>query len=365
MIPGAMIALALALLLELDHANAIRLAAFGAIGIGFGGQETHGQTVGLSLQPETFWWAILGFAIKGGVWGLHGGASLGIALAPLSRKRILASLGAMGFATYAGWKLINEPKLIYFSNLHDKPRAELWAGLLLGGAALAAMSGAPASRRFASWGALGGAAGFALGAVFQALGRMNELAPWFDWWKLMEFTFGALLGLALGWAAKPEPAAAPTQEDSTAASLWTSLLGGAAVCAVIIGIEYYLPWRINYTLAGALALAAVAMQPRLAPHVAITTTICAFVLDLIEHRQLSTFVLAAAAPAAWFAARRVKPTELFLFLMWSAVAVSLLKSFLPPPVLRPGAILTQSVFVAMALLCTACARGLPRSFERQ
>lgn len=47
---------------------------------GFGGQETYGQTVGLSLQPETFWWAILGFVIKGAGWGLLGGAFIGIAL---------------------------------------------------------------------------------------------------------------------------------------------------------------------------------------------------------------------------------------------------------------------------------------------
>ena len=32
----------------------------------------------------------------------------------------------------AGWKLINEPKRIYFSDLYDRPRAELWAGLLIG-----------------------------------------------------------------------------------------------------------------------------------------------------------------------------------------------------------------------------------------
>jgi len=66
MIPGAMIGLVLCLLLN-RHSDAGLIAAFAAIGVGFGGQETYGQTVGLSLQPETFWWAILGFVIAGGV----------------------------------------------------------------------------------------------------------------------------------------------------------------------------------------------------------------------------------------------------------------------------------------------------------
>ena len=34
-----------------------------------------------------------------------------------------------------GWKLINEPKLIYFSNRLDRPRAEIWAGLLFAASA--------------------------------------------------------------------------------------------------------------------------------------------------------------------------------------------------------------------------------------
>ena len=43
----------------------------------------------------------------------------------------------MAVATQIGWKFINEPKLIYFSNLLDRPRPEIWAGLLLAALALA------------------------------------------------------------------------------------------------------------------------------------------------------------------------------------------------------------------------------------
>ena len=42
----------------------------------------------------------------------------------------------ISLATWAGWKLINEPKVIYFSNLLDRPRPEIWAGFLLAALAL-------------------------------------------------------------------------------------------------------------------------------------------------------------------------------------------------------------------------------------
>jgi hypothetical protein len=116
MIPGAMIGLVLCLMLH-RHSDAGLIAAFAAIGVGLGGQETYGQTVGLSLQPQTFWWAILGFVIKGAAWGLLGGAFIGIAL---DRQRytvtqLLAGFAIMAFGTWLGWQYLNSPKLIYFS----------------------------------------------------------------------------------------------------------------------------------------------------------------------------------------------------------------------------------------------------------
>ena len=127
MIPGVMVALVLALLLGRDDAECGLIAAFGAIGVGFGGQMTYGQTVGLTFQPETFWWGLTGFAIKGAVWGLLGGAALGLALDrdKFSHREILAGLLLMIGGTYLGWKLINEPKLIYFSDPVNKPRPEI------------------------------------------------------------------------------------------------------------------------------------------------------------------------------------------------------------------------------------------------
>ena len=53
MIPGALVALCLCLLADRDGEDAAVIAAFGAVGVGFGGQETYGQTIGLAFDPAT------------------------------------------------------------------------------------------------------------------------------------------------------------------------------------------------------------------------------------------------------------------------------------------------------------------------
>jgi len=67
MIPGTFIALWLCLLLGADVRRAGIVAAFGAVGIGFGGEMTYGQTLGLLRDNDTLAWGLLGTVIKGGV----------------------------------------------------------------------------------------------------------------------------------------------------------------------------------------------------------------------------------------------------------------------------------------------------------
>src|SRR5688572_10764010 len=196
MIPGAMIGLVLCLMLD-RHSDAGLIAAFAAIGVGFGGQETYGQTVGLSLLPETFWWAMLGFVVKGAVWGLLGGAFIGIALDRQrhSTAQLLGGFAVMIAGTWLGWQFLNNPKLIYFSNRFDRPREELWAGLWLGGLLLLARLRSRVPSLFALYGAIGGGIGFGVGASLQPMGRVVWAGMPLGWWKAMELTFGALLGL--------------------------------------------------------------------------------------------------------------------------------------------------------------------------
>lgn len=61
MIPGAMVVLAICYLNSYRKDVAL-LAAFGAIGVGFGGEMTYGQTVGFSVHRETMWWGLLGLS---------------------------------------------------------------------------------------------------------------------------------------------------------------------------------------------------------------------------------------------------------------------------------------------------------------
>ncbi len=377
MIPGAMTALVLAALLR-QFRHAAWLAACGALGIGIGGQMTYGQTVGLSLRPETFWWAMLGFALKGGAWGLAGGAIFGAGLLRdrpgWSARGFASALAAMLAATWAGWRFINVPKLVYFSDPINKPREELWAGLLAGSVAFLLLAARGPHRRipwrFAAWAGLAGAAGFALGAALQSWGRGLGSLQWLDWWKGMEFTFGAGLGLGFGlaaWLSRNDLQSDPEPPRAGAAPVARSLFFAAAAAALVIGMEYRLPVRFNYSVAAALALAAALRSELLARHLAVTVTVAAFVLDLAGNKPLISgaagWALTAAAgiaSALWVSATRA-PRTMSLYLMWAAVAVSLVKTALPPGHWSPGHALTEAVFLVLAVACTRWIRALPVS----
>src|SRR6185436_5076223 len=73
---------------------------------------------------------------------------------------------------------------------------ELWAGLWLGGLLLLAWLRSPVPSMFALYGAIGGGIGFGVGASLQPMGRAVWAGMPLGWWKAMELTFGALLGLA-------------------------------------------------------------------------------------------------------------------------------------------------------------------------
>lgn len=351
MIPGALVALVLAQAFRLDPTTAALTAAFGAVGIGFGGQETYGQTVRLVTEGGAdFWRGVIGLTLKGGVWGLTGGAVLATALVSrrLRPADLRLALVALVLGTALGWKLVDDPKLLYFSNRLDRPRAELWAGLLGGGLAYLGVFRWRAPTVFrtvvglAVAGSIGGGVGFGVGGVGYAWGLWLGFSPdWYPGWKQMEFTFGACFGagLAIGaWrlremlAPRESPPAA-----SPAPSVWPAL-AGAGLGAALLGAATRLGLRFDFTVGGAALLALAWTFRAVCWQIALTLTAGAFCFDVAATcskkfaddnpvpGQAAALIasLIIAAIVAW---RPRSPARLaawaFDFLLWLGIAAAL------------------------------------------
>ncbi|MFO1092334.1 MAG: hypothetical protein U0992_03340 [Planctomycetaceae bacterium] len=250
MIPGALVTLIICQYLGYGALASAAVVAFGAFGVGFGGLMTYGQTLGLLRADDTFAWGLTGTTLKGGVWGLLGGAVIGLGFAAphIPRRHVLLAFAVMLAGVAIGIHFINAPKLIYFSDPVNKPRDESWAGLLLGALALlgytrlAVPGSAWIPARFAAYGLIGGAIGFGPGSLFIAVQpRIDKAWSWLPFWKFMEFSFGFVFGAALGLCAyhlrerlKPLASNAEREQQPHTASAWSasgllSLLGGVLV----------------------------------------------------------------------------------------------------------------------------------------
>lgn len=211
MIPGCFLAMSMSLLLGYDRNQAVMAALFGTIAIGYGGEMTYGQTLGLARGADTMGWGMLGVTVKGAVWGLLGGAVFGVGMTyrQYDARTVVKGLVLTVLFLFIGWKLVNEPKLIYFSDPVDRPREELWTGLLFAAVSFLAymhrkgrgdQAGIPL--RFALWGMAGGGLGFGGGALLLVYGPSLPVPQeWFGWWKAMEFFFGFMLGGSFGLCA--------------------------------------------------------------------------------------------------------------------------------------------------------------------
>jgi hypothetical protein len=210
MIPGAMVALAISMLLGFRAGFTSLIVVFGIVGVGLGGEMTYGQTLGFLRNPETVWWGNLATTIKGAVWGIGAGAILGLGLIHkrIPRKTILIAFVVLLIGILIGFKLINDTKFIYFSDPVNKPRDESWGGLLFGAIAVLIYLKIKIQDadfkivwRFAKWGLISGGLGFGIGGLWMVLGSNLPDVLFRSWWKMMEFTFGLFLGAGLGYAA--------------------------------------------------------------------------------------------------------------------------------------------------------------------
>lgn len=248
MIAGTLASLTLVLLFvpRSRSLNGIRAAAMMAIAIGVGGSMTYGQTVGLTHDQDVVgnfdaWkWGMLGLALKGGVWIGFGGLFLGMGL---GGKRYhpfeIALMLLVGVGLwYVGIRLLHTPfdpdpaakslPWFYFSDHWQfeperwdkglmKPRFECFGGywLALIGMTLYArvIRGDRLALRMACFGIIGGALGFPGGQCIQSahswhpewfkeggqLGFGHKLFRTFNWWNVMETTFGTIWGAVVGF----------------------------------------------------------------------------------------------------------------------------------------------------------------------
>lgn len=215
--------------------SAARAAALMAAAIGIGGSMTYGQTVGLTHDRElvghldAWCWGMLGLAVKGGLWIGFGGAFLGMGLSGKRYRFIemfVVMLGLLGLYCLGLWFLNTpynpEQKIlpkIYFSDHWDfepnadlKPRPEVWGGLLAAWIGLTLYVGwlrnDSLAWRLSLWGFLAGALGFPGGQSLQSFHAWHSEAmaasswKWlyshFNWWNVMETTFGTIWGAVLG-----------------------------------------------------------------------------------------------------------------------------------------------------------------------
>jgi hypothetical protein len=317
MIPGAMIGIAVCLLLDLSPKYSALVTVFAVVGVGLGGEMTYGQTLRFLRDVDTVGFGTVGTTVKGAVWGLSSGLFLSIGLLNRRIEKRIVGIGMVLFfvGLLLGFKLINDPKLIYFSDPINKPRAESWAAIGMGAMAFLAWlrMKLPARdfrvvRSFVLWGTVGGGLGFGLGGLWLFLGAELKLAWFTNWWKMMEFSFGMMLGMALGWAAwlnraYVQTVTQATEKDDTK-PLWTEL---AVVAIMSLAIFWLLPLLLeplvdstgysqglvsgigndllriltNYVFIGFLLLLVGYWGSGFAWQMAITLTFCHTVIDLM------------------------------------------------------------------------------------
>lgn len=380
MIPGALVALSLAMLLELSVEATSVLVVFAAVGVGMGGEMTYGQTLGFLRSPDTMWWGTLGTTVKGSVWGLLGGTVIGLGLIyhRLPKKTIIVAFLLLLAGMLVGFKLINQPMLIYFSD-PAKPRPESWGALLVGAIAMLVFlkykieaTDFKIIARIVVWGLIGGGLGFGLGGFWMVMGsHLPKEVIFQSWWKAMEFTFGMLFGAGLGiavWLSRKEivskQVVTPTDSTFTSGLVWKELV---VTVILVLVIFWFMPDYLdpivdadssnqghfsmlnladlakifsNFTFYGFIMILAVMRFASSAWQIGITLTFCYAAIDLMQDvfpdtlgnspfttSFLLIFLMISAVSilTARFQRKSQIIRNMFLLLVWSCMVVAFIR----------------------------------------
>lgn len=286
MLAGVLVGFTLLLLFgrQLHPRTALAAIAMLTVGIGIGGLETYGQTIGLTQNKgmagntAAFLWGELGLFIKGGLWIAIGATFFGSALSGRgwTLKEMLSVLGIMMATFLLGQRLLNMPfdpeahRLPFINFSADwrwtpdatldvlKPRQERWGGLLFAWLALMSYRGIVHRDRLAmAFGVVGfvaGGIGFAGGQLWQAghawfpdiykqvFGQWDALI---NWWNIMEMTFGCIWGAALAGVMYRYRGAlrdSPVYESMAGKPIWIYFLMAVQCTLLYIWTFCSFPW---------------------------------------------------------------------------------------------------------------------------
>jgi len=291
----------------------------------------------------------------------------------MPKRTIIVAFLLIMAGMIAGFKLINDPMIIYFSDPAN-PRPESWAALLFGAVALLKFLKYKTYqdtfiviRRFAFWGMIGGGLGFGLGGLWMVMGSHMPDVIFKSWWKAMEFTFGLLFGASLGfagWLCRKELLVVAkennTLDETSVLPVWKEL----AIILVVGLVTYWLipkslePFvdtsknsesffisvlyelgriAVNYIFYGFLFVLVIIRYPQMAWQIGITLTFCHAAIDLFrdfypETNTFSPFTMyflfvflitaVVALLVAYFSRKENSIRNLFLLLIWSCIVVS-------------------------------------------
>jgi hypothetical protein len=413
MIPGAMIGIAVCLLLNIPPKYSALVAVFAVVGVGLGGEMTYGQTLRFLRDVDTLRFGTVGTTVKGAVWGLSSGLFLAVGLlhGRIEKRVVGVGMLLLFVGMLLGFKLINDPQLIYFSDPINKPRAESWAAIGMGALFFLAWLRIKLPTRdfkviwsYVLWGTLGGGLGFGLGGLWLYMGAELKLDWFTNWWKMMEFSFGMLLGMAFGWASWLNRefihivTHAPKKDD--AKPLWTELAVAAIISLAVFwllpllleplvestgysqglvsGVTHdFLRLVINYAFVGVLLLLVGYWGSGFAWQMAITLTFCHTMIDLMVDLggeteiqtslafQIACTVLSSLVVAflsARFARSSNTLKRMMQLLIWSTLFVATLKLITQvtweeianttPALLLSKVFFVYLVFSTAAIYCT-------------
>jgi hypothetical protein len=383
MVPGALVAMALAITARrrLGPAQFWAIAMAGALGFGIGGEETYMQTVSIATHPGSPLWGYLGLFIKGAVWGGTGGLFIGAAISgKYTARQLLIAFNIALIVSFAAHAIINEPRLIYFSgHVSDKPKREGWAGswafflVLLG---FAAYYKDRTAVRLAAFGTFGCGFGFMIGVFANHFGDVHlgkMTTGYWDWWKVAECGFGLIGGLVLGWGwstgPQPEPEASST---SCSITLWPCIL-----LALDLLLFYYvtdkmedLPGWIGdapFVFTAPFLILAASGRPALQFGIGVSMPIVLTLWNMesywVEECHkfsgtvgLAGLILFSAIAAAHVSRLAQRPVSSFLAVAWWTTACAWVKMGYPAPSEWGTMIVVQGIFTVMAIWLTLVTR---------